>query len=105
MKKLTVEDLYYPNRKRLGSIIAGLSGAGKTTAVLSTLQQAINSKSFGEFHRFIIVDPKIQQGDYDLLGEPISDLEKAFTSIRKERVTVFWPNVNDLEYESLHTEI
>ena len=99
MKELTVEELYYPNRKRLGSIIAGLSGAGKTTAVLSTLQQAINSPTFGEFHRFVIVDPKIQQGDYDILSPPIMNLEKAFKNIRKERVTVYWPNVNDLEYE------
>ncbi len=95
MAKLTLERLYHPDGKHLGSLMAGFSGSGKTTMVISTLQQAVKSKSFGEFHRFVIIDPKRQTGDYDLLADPISDLGKIQKSILKERVTVIWP---DLEY-------
>jgi len=87
--------LYHPDGKSLGTAISGLSGSGKTTIVISTLQNAIQSKEFGEFHRFVIIDPKTQKGDYDLLAKPISDLSKAFKSIRKNRVTLFWPNVQE----------
>ena len=87
--------LYHPDGKTLGTAISGLSGSGKTTIVISTLQNAIQSNEFGEYHRFIIIDPKTQKGDYDLLSEPITDLNKAFKSIRKERVTLFWPNVEE----------
>jgi len=92
---LTLEKLYHPDGKSLGSLFAGLSGSGKTTMCISTLQQAVKSKSFGEFHRFVIIDPKCQGGDYDLLAEPLRDMQKIFKSILKERVTVIWP---DLEY-------
>ena len=103
VKKLTnllkVESLYLPDGKTLGSLWAGTSGSGKTTAVLSTLQEAIKSPSFGEKHRFVIIDPKTQAGDYDLLADPITDLDKMAKSIRKERVTVFWPDIEHIEYE------
>ena len=92
---LDLHRLYHPDGKSLGTAISGLSGSGKTTIVISTLQNAIKSKEFGEFHRFVIIDPKTQKGDYDLLGNPIADLEKAFTSIRKNRVTIFWPRVEE----------
>lgn len=97
--QVTVESLYLPDGKVLGSLWAGTSGSGKTTAVLSTLQVAISSASFGEKHRFVIIDPKTQAGDYDLLADPLSDLDKVMKSIRKERVTVFWPNIEHIEYE------
>ncbi len=94
---LSLERLYHPDGKHLGSLIAGLSGSGKTTAVITTLQEAVKSPKFGEFHRFIIIDPKTQRGDYDLIAEPILSIDNAFKSIRKERVTLFWPNVDFLE--------
>ena len=97
---LSIERLCHPDGKSLGSLIAGLSGSGKTVATISTLQQAIRSPSFGEFHRFIIIDPKTQTGDYDVLADPIWDIEKAFKSIRKERVTVFYPTV-----EHIHNDV
>ena len=75
---LSLERLYHPDGKSLGALVAGMSGSGKTTAVLSTLQQAIKKGSgFGENHRFVIVDPKTQPGDYDLLGQPVFDAETA----------------------------
>tara|TARA_R110000824_G_scaffold129597_1_gene291100 strand:- start:2321 stop:3064 length:744 start_codon:yes stop_codon:yes gene_type:complete len=95
--ELTLERLYHPDGHHLGSIVAGLSGSGKTTAIISTLQQAIKSSSFGEHHRFVIIDPKSQPNDYDILAEPHSDIEKAMESIRKERVTLFWPDIEYLE--------
>ena len=89
---MNIEALYKPNRKRLGVLWAGTSGSGKTTAVISTLRQAILSDSFGEFHRFVIIDPKVQRGDYDLLAEPLHSLEEALGSMQKERVTLYWPD-------------
>ena len=96
---LSIERLYHPDGKSLGSLVAGLSGSGKTVATISTLQQAIRSSSFGEFHRFIVIDPKTQTGDYDVLADPIWDIEKAFKSIRKERVTVFYPTVENIHHD------
>jgi hypothetical protein len=94
-----INRLYNPNGKELGALVSGLSGSGKTTAVISTLQQAIKSAEFGESHRFVIIDPKHQSGDYDILANPISNPSKARKSIRKNRVTVFYPSINNLESE------
>jgi len=94
---LSLERLYHPDGKHLGSLVSGLSGSGKTTAVITTLQQAIRSPKFGESHRFIIIDPKTQNGDYDLISEPLLSVDDAMKSIRKNRVTLFWPNVDFLE--------
>lgn len=97
MSELNLNRLYNPDGKELGAIIAGLSGSGKTTAVISTLQKAISSSQFGESHRFLIIDPKNQYGDYDILADPIYSLDKVKKSLRKERVTVFYPNISILE--------
>jgi hypothetical protein len=97
MTELDLERLYHPDGKHLGSLFSGLSGSGKTTAVLSTLQAAGRSKAFGKMHRFVIIDPKAQGGDYDLLAEPVFDVEKATESIRKKRFTVFWPELEYIE--------
>ena len=96
--QLSLERLYHPDGKSLGAIVAGLSGSGKTTAVISTLQQA-NKKGagFGEHHRFVVVDPKMQSGDYDLLAEPTYDVDSALKSIQKERMTVYWPELEFME--------
>ena len=95
---LSLSRLYNPNGKNLGSLVAGLSGSGKTTAVISTLQQAIAHPEFGEFHRFVIIDPKHQVGDY-LLSDPEFDFVKVQKSILKNRVTLFWPDLENLELE------
>ena len=97
---LSLERLYHPDGKSLGALVAGMSGSGKTTAVLSTLQQAVKKGSgFGEHHRFIIVDPKTQGGDYDLLAEPVFNAESALKSIEKNRVTLLWPDMYSLVEE------
>tara|TARA_R110000823_G_scaffold274141_3_gene393103 strand:+ start:290 stop:1048 length:759 start_codon:yes stop_codon:yes gene_type:complete len=102
---LKIEDLYLPDRKRLGTLWAGTSGSGKTTAVISTLRQAILSPKFGEFHRFIIVDPKVQNGDYDLLVDPITDIDKVFKSMDKERVTLYWPYYEEFDTKTIENDI
>ena len=94
---LTLERLYPPDGKHLGALVAGLSGSGKTTAIISTLQQALKMKTFGEYHRFIVIDPKTQYGDYDKLAEPIYDMDKVMKSIRKNRITVFYPSIDYLQ--------
>jgi hypothetical protein len=99
MSELTLERLYHPDGKHLGSLWSGLSGSGKTTAVLSSLQAAGSSKEFGEYHRFVIVDPKTQPNDYDILAEPILDVGKAIDSMHSERFTVFWPDLDYVEQE------
>ena len=102
---MNLEELYKPNRKRLGVLWAGTSGSGKTTAVISTLRQAILSPSFGEFHRFLIIDPKVQKGDYDLLTEPVTDLDSALKSMKKERVTLYWPDYPEFDQPTLEWDI
>ncbi len=102
---LKIEELYLPDRKRLGTLWAGTSGSGKTTAVISTLRQAILSPKFGEYHRFIIVDPKVQQGDYDLLVDPIFDLSEVMKSMDKNRVTLYWPYYEEFDTKSMEQDI
>ncbi len=104
-QKLTIEGLYKPNSKRLGTLWAGLSGSGKTTAVISTLRDAILSPKFGEYHRFVIVDPKVQKGDYDLLVDPILDLGEVFNSIGENRVTLYWPDYQEFDDKRLEGDI
>ena len=96
---LSLNRLYNPNGKNLGSLVAGLSGSGKTTAIVSTLQQAIAHPKFGEFHRFVIIDPKHQVGDYDLLADPETDYVKIQKSISQNRTTLIWPDLENLEQE------
>jgi DNA helicase HerA-like ATPase len=96
---LDINRLYNPNQRELGTLVSGLSGSGKTTAVISSLERAINSDDFGEYHRFVIIDPKHQSGDYDKLAVPIMGMKGLFKSIRRNRVTVFYPSLEDLENE------
>jgi|19_taG_2_1085344.scaffolds.fasta_scaffold04250_4 hypothetical protein len=105
MTQISIDGLYKPDRKRLGVLWAGTSGSGKTTAVISTLRQAILSPSYGEFHRFVIIDPKIQKGDYDLLTDPLTSLTKVLDSIVNERVTLYWPDHPDFDTISLEEDI
>jgi len=102
---LRIDDIYKPNRKRLGSLFAGTSGSGKTTAVLSTLRSAIKSPSFGEFHRFVLIDPKVQSGDYDRLAPPITDLDAVMKSMAEERVTLYWPYYEEFDDKRLEQDI
>ena len=102
---MNIEELYKPDRKRLGVLWAGTSGSGKTTAVISTLRDAITSPSFDEFHRFVICDPKVQRGDYDLLAEPVTSLDAALASMSKERVTLYWPDYPELDQATLEWDI
>lgn len=96
---LDLNRLYNPNGKQLGTLISGLSGSGKTVATVSSLQQAIRSSDFGELHRFVIIDPKHQTGDYDILAEPTTSMSKVKKSVRKNRVTLFYPDLQYLEEE------
>ena len=102
---MNIDTLFKPDRKRLGVLCAGTSGSGKPTAVISTLRQAILSPSFGEFHRFLIIDPKVQKGDYDLLTEPVTDLDSALKSMKKERVTLYWPDYPEFDQPTLEWDI
>lgn len=102
---LSIEKLYRPDKKGLGTLWAGTSGSGKTTAVISTLRAAILSPKFGEFHRFVIVDPKVQRGDYDLLEKPTTSIDKALKSIQKERVTLYWPYYSEFDSKTLERDV
>ena len=102
---VSIKELYKPNRKRLGTLWAGTSGSGKTTAITSTLRQAILSPSFGEYHRFVIVDPKIQHGDYDRLSEPITSLDRCLQSISTERVSLYWPSYEVFDEKVIESDI
>ena len=69
------------------------------------MRAAILSPKFGELHRFVIVDPKVQKGDYDLLSEPITDLDKALKSIHKNRVTLYWPYYSEFDSKTLENDV
>jgi len=94
---LNIKDLYHSDGNKLGSLFAGQSGSGKTVAVISTLRAAILSKEFGEYHRFVIIDPKRQVGDYDLLADSERDLDKFMDGIATKRVSLFYPDLEFIE--------
>ena len=102
---VSIQTLYKPNRKRAGTLWAGMTGGGKTTAILSTLRDAILSPKFGEYHRFVIVDPKIQRGDYDRLEKPISNLGDFLDNISKERVSLYWPTYQEFDEKMIEADI
>ena len=102
---VSIQTLYKPNRKRAGTLWAGMTGGGKTTAILSTLRDAILSPKFGEYHRFVIVDPKIQRGDYDRLEKPITNLGDFLDNISKERVSLYWPTYQEFDERMIEADI
>ena len=102
---VSVTTLYKPNRKRAGTLWAGMTGGGKTTAILATLRDAILSPTFGEYHRFVIVDPKIQRGDYDKLVDPITNLGDYLDSISKNRVSLYWPQYEIFDEKVIEGDI
>lgn len=90
-------DLLQPSESALHTTVFGKSGSGKTYAVKQFLYQAIKDvKNFGRNHRFVVIDPKAQPGDYDILAPPIyaEDFAEIVDSINENRITVIWP-----EYE------
>ena len=74
-------ELLKANKSRLGTIISGTSGSGKTTAIVSMLRDAIRNPNFNEDYRFVIIDPKVQPGDYDKLVDPLTTVEETLDSI------------------------
>tara|TARA_Y100000114_G_C11763278_1_gene331222 strand:+ start:7424 stop:8173 length:750 start_codon:yes stop_codon:yes gene_type:complete len=102
---LNITKLLKPNRAKLGSLVAGTSGSGKTTAMVSILSEAIRSDKFGENHRFVIIDPKVQAGDYDKLAEPVMTVEKAIDSIHDNRTTVYWPDYQGFDQVTLQNDV
>ena len=104
-KTIHVSRLLKPSRAKLGSLVAGTSGSGKTTAMVSILRQAILHKDFGEDHRFLVIDPKVQKGDYDKLAPPISSVEEAIQSIHENRTTVYWPDYEGFDQKTLQRDI
>ena len=95
--QLDLERLMKPDSNGLGSMVAGLSGSGKTKAVLHALQEASKGNRWGKKHRFVIIDPKVQGGDYDILSDPFVDVMPALKNMEKERITVFWPDMEFLD--------
>ena len=102
---MNVTKLLKPNRAKLGSLVAGTSGSGKTTAMVSILSEAIRSDKFGENHRFVIIDPKVQAGDYDKLAEPVMTVESAIDSIHNNRTTVYWPDYQGFDQATLQNDV
>jgi len=94
---LDLNRLLNPDGSHLGSMIAGLSGSGKTVALVHAIQEGAKGNRFGKKHRFVIIDPKNQTGDYDILGDPFTSVQSAIKNIEKERITVFWPAMEYLE--------
>lgn len=97
--------LFKPDKSKLGTLIAGTSGSGKTTAVVSMLRNAYFDPKFGEFHRFIIIDPKVQVGDYDLLVDPVNDINSTLKSIEENRMTLYWPDYPEFDQKTLDSDV
>ena len=93
------------DKSKLGTLISGTSGSGKTTAIVSLLRDAILNPAFDENYRFVIVDPKVQSGDYDKLVDPITDLAEVLPSINENRVTLYWPDSTEFDEKTLEQDV
>jgi len=105
MATVSVEKILKPHKSKLGALVAGTSGSGKTTGIIALLRQAILSPKFDENFRFVIIDPKIQKGDYDLLADPVRTTHEAIESIQKNRTTVYWPDYPEFDQKTLQKDI
>lgn len=105
MTEISVTKLLKPNRAKLGSLVAGTSGSGKTTAMVSILAKSIKDSRFGENHRFVIIDPKVQHGDYDKLAEPVTSVEEVIESIHENRTTVYWPDYEGFDQKTMESDV
>ena len=98
-------ELLKANKSRLGTIISGTSGSGKTTAIVSMLRDAIRNPNFNEDYRFVIIDPKVQPGDYDKLVDPLTTVEETLDSIAKNRTTLYWPDYPEFDQNQLENDV
>ena len=102
---MKVEAIFKPDKSKLGTLVAGTSGSGKTTAMVSMLRQAILNPKFPSTHRFVIIDPKVQTGDYDLLADPITDMNEVMKSIPENRVTLYWPDYKKFDQKTFEYDV
>jgi DNA helicase HerA-like ATPase len=93
------------DKSKLGTIISGTSGSGKTTAIISMLRDSILNKNFDENYRFVIIDPKVQPGDYDKLVEPTTDIDSVLSSIFDNRTTLYWPDYSEFNQKQLEIDV
>ena len=89
-----ITDIYRPTNQSLHTLIFGKSGSGKTFFNKHLITAAIyDPVFFPKNHRFIIIDPKTQEGDYDFLTKPLDGLNPKLVgkSIAENRVTLIFP--------------
>jgi len=91
-----LDDLYLPDGKRLTTQIVGKPGGGKSFYLRETLMQFMKKNDDPDY-RLLYICPKQEM----LLGEkdtPVS-VDKIAKNMRKNRVTIFYPNPYDVENE------
>lgn len=89
-----------PTNSSLHTAVFGKSGSGKTYLIKNSLYSSIKDvENFPSWHRFVIIDPKRQKGDFDILAEPITsdDWEEIAESINENRTTVIWPEYTNTQ--------
>jgi len=98
-KMRLIEAIFQPTNQSLHTLIFGKSGSGKSYFNIHLLKAAISDRiSFPKNHRFIIIDPKTQPGDYDQISTPLDGLnpKEIAESISENRVTLIWPDYDNV---------
>ena len=88
-----LDDLYLPDGKRLGVMIYGQPGSGKSFFIEHTLK-AFLKKNQDENLRVIYISPK-HESMLDM--EPVYDLGKVEKYLKKNRMMVYFPDPNFYE--------
>jgi len=84
-----------PSVNSLHTAVFGQSGSGKTFLIKNSVYSAVKDlDNFPSYHRFVVIDPKRQKGDFDILSVPITgdNIDEIAESINENRVTVIWPD-------------
>lgn len=91
-----IDDLFKPDGKRLSVQVWGQAGSGKTFFLEHTLK-AFLKKDKDKFMRVLYISPKHEGILITKKNKPIFESEALAKSLRKNRLSVFYPWIEELE--------
>ena len=103
-----IDRLLLPDGSSLTSVIWGKAGSGKSMAVEHWSKYALGSAKYDENWRLIYVSPKHEGFENITIGDkeitPKADVEEVVSSLRKNRLAIWFPSnlsVMDIELDYL----
>jgi hypothetical protein len=104
MSQERIDRLLKPDGQNLTAVVWGRAGSGKSFAVEHWSRIAIKSRAYGQEWRLIYVSPKHEGFEGLSIGKkkvvPMYDVESVVDNVRKNRVSVWYPeNVSQMNID------